>query len=54
MFNKKNLTCTGGVGVAHDEEAIIINFRGTVGGAELAEEEGNKYPNIKISSLSQV
>lgn len=52
MFKKNNdlITCTAGVGVAHDEEAIIVTFRGTVGDDELNEEEC-KYSNVK-STLS--
>jgi hypothetical protein len=50
MFKKNNdlITCTGDVGVAHDEEAIIVTFRGTIGDDELNEEEC-KYLIVKCT-----
>jgi hypothetical protein len=33
------VTCTGGVAVIHDEEAIMITFRGTSSGEELNDEQ---------------
>lgn len=38
LGNNPNITCDGGFGVSHDEEAMIMVFRGTVGDQELNEE----------------
>ena len=43
------VNCTGGVAVIHDEEAIMITFRGTVGGQEMNEEQCKIHKSQRIS-----
>lgn len=39
LFSKNpNITCAGALVVSHDDQAIILIFRGTIGEAELDEE----------------
>jgi hypothetical protein len=47
--NNPNVTCAGSLIVSHDDSAIILMFRGTVGAPELMEEES--MISLKIKSV---